>query len=126
MKKSVSMIIATLAFQVNTAVAQGPLDIFRSNSTKTRLEKNAPSLRNHLKERKVALEAWNAIPGSELQPVTLTANVTAKTVQVYVNFVSVSSIILAIAAMRMVDRIRVLIHLQRLRQSLLQIWLTVT
>ena len=78
MKKSVSMIIATLAFQVNTAVAQGPLDIFRSNSTKTRLEKNAPSLRNHLKERKVALEAWNAIPGSELQPVTLTANVTAK------------------------------------------------
>ena len=78
MKKSVSMIIATLAFQVNTVVAQGPLDIFRSNSTKTRLEKNAPSLRNHLKERKVALEAWNAIPGSELQPVTLTANVTAK------------------------------------------------
>lgn len=78
MKKSVSMIIAALAFQVNTAVAQGPLDIFRSNSTKTRLEKNAPSLRNHLKERKVALEAWNAIPGSELQPVTLTANVTAK------------------------------------------------
>ena len=78
MKKSVSMIIVTLAFQVNTAVAQGPLDIFRSNSTKTRLEKNAPSLRNHLKERKVALEAWNAIPGSELQPVTLTANVTAK------------------------------------------------
>ena len=78
MKKSVSMIIATLAFQVNTAVAQGPLDIFRSNSTKTQLEKNAPSLRNHLKERKVALEAWNAIPGSELQPVTLTANVTAK------------------------------------------------
>ena len=78
MKKSVSMIIVTLAFQVNTVVAQGPLDIFRSNSTKTRLEKNAPSLRNHLKERKVALEAWNAIPGSELQPVTLTANVTAK------------------------------------------------
>ena len=78
MKKSVSMIIATLAFQVNPAVAQGPLDIFRSNSTKTRLEKNAPSLRNHLKERKVALEAWNTIPGSELQPVTLTANVTAK------------------------------------------------
>lgn len=78
MKKSVSMIIVTLAFQVNTAVAQGPLDIFRSNSTKTRLEKNAPSLRNHLKERKVALEAWNAIPGSELQPITLTANVTAK------------------------------------------------
>ena len=78
MKKSVSMIIATLAFQVNTAVAQGPLDIFRSNSTKTQLEKNAPSLRNHLKERKVALEAWNTIPGSELQPVTLTANVTAK------------------------------------------------
>ena len=78
MKKSVSMIIVTLAFQVNTAVAQGPLDIFRSNSTKTRLEKNAPSLRNHLKERKVALEAWNTIPGSELQPVTLTANVTAK------------------------------------------------
>lgn len=78
MKKSVSMIIVTLAFQVNIAVAQGPLDIFRSNSTKTRLEKNAPSLRNHLKERKVALEAWNAIPGSELQPVTLTANVTAK------------------------------------------------
>ena len=78
--KTISRIIAiaTLAFNLNSVSAQGPLNIFKSGQQKAELEKNAPSLRKHLKERKVALEAWNAIPASELQPVTLTANVTAK------------------------------------------------
>ena len=78
--KTISRIIAiaTLAFNLNSVSAQGPLNIFKSGQQKTELEKNAPSLPKHLKERKVALEAWNAIPASELQPVTLTANVTAK------------------------------------------------
>ena len=76
--KRYSIIIAVLAVQLTSAVAQGPLDIFKNNATKQKLEQNAPSLRNHLKERKVALQAWNAISGDELQPVTLTANVTAK------------------------------------------------
>ena len=76
--KKYSIIIAALAVQITAATAQGPLDIFKSNATKQKLEKNAPSLRNHLKERKVALQAWNAISGNELQPVTLTANVVAK------------------------------------------------
>ena len=53
-------------------------NIFNNNATKQKLEQNAPSLRNHLKERKLALQAWNAISVEELQPVTLTANVTAK------------------------------------------------
>ena len=79
MNKSLIIIItAALAFQFSTSFAQGPLNIFKSSSQKAKLEKNAPSLRNHLKARKVALEAWNAIPASELQPVTLTANVVAK------------------------------------------------
>ena len=76
--KKYSIIIAALAVQITAATAQGPLDIFKNNATKQKLEKNAPSLRNHLKERKVALQAWNAISGNELQPVTLTANVVAK------------------------------------------------
>lgn len=67
-----------LTFSLSCAYAQGPQDIFKSNKQKAKLEKNAPSLRYHLTERKKALEAWNAIPASELQPVTLTANVTAK------------------------------------------------
>ena len=77
-KRTFVTFIAALALQQITAEAQGPLDVFKSNSKKTELEHNAPSLRKHLKERKVALKAWNSIPGNELQPVTLTANVTAK------------------------------------------------
>lgn len=69
--------IATLAFSAS-AQAQGPLDIFRSDATKQQLEQNAPSLRNHLKQRKVALEAWKAVSPRELKQVTVTANVTAK------------------------------------------------
>lgn len=70
--------LGLLSLSLSSAYAQGPQDIFKSNKQKAKLEKNAPSLRHHLKERKKALEAWNAIPASELQPVTLTANVTAK------------------------------------------------
>ena len=77
-KNQIVIITAALALQVSSALAQGPLNIFKSAQQKAKLEQNAPSLRNHLKERKVALEAWNAIPASDLQPVTLTANVTAK------------------------------------------------
>ena len=77
-KNQIIIITAALALQVSSALAQGPLNIFKSAQQKAKLEQNAPSLRNHLKERKVALEAWNAIPASDLQPVTLTANVTAK------------------------------------------------
>ena len=84
-KRTIVTFIAALALQQITAEAQGPLDVFKSNSKKTELEHNAPSLRKHLKERKVALKAWNSIPGNELQPVTLTANVTAKIVLVFVN-----------------------------------------
>ncbi|MBR4643955.1 MAG: OsmC family protein [Bacteroidaceae bacterium] len=76
MKKNILFIIAALSAQA--AAAQGPLDIFRSNDTKHQLELNAPSLRNHLKQRKSALEAWNALSAKDLKPVTLTANVTAK------------------------------------------------
>lgn len=70
--------LGLLSLSLSSAYAQGPQDIFKSDKQKSKLETNAPSLRHHLKERKKALEAWNAIPASELQPVTLTANVTAK------------------------------------------------
>lgn len=70
--------LGLLSLSLSSAYAQGPQDIFKSNKQKAKLEKNAPSLRHHLKERKKALEAWNALPANELQPVTLTANVTAK------------------------------------------------
>ena len=76
-KNKLSLIIATLAFSAS-AQAQGPLDIFRSDATKQQLEQNAPSLRSHLKQRKVALEAWKAISPRDLKQVTVTANVTAK------------------------------------------------
>lgn len=66
------------AFAAAPALAQGPLGVFRSAEKKAQLEQNAPSLRQHLKKRKAALEAWNAIPAKDLQTVTLTANVTAK------------------------------------------------
>ena len=78
MKKNLSsLIIAALAFSAS-AQAQGPLDIFRSDATKQKLEQNAPSLRNHLKQRKAALEAWKAVSPRDLKQVTVTANVTAK------------------------------------------------
>ena len=73
-----NMLLLALVLGSSSLHAQGVLDIFKNSDTKQKLEKNAPSLRNHLKERKVALQAWNAIPGSELQPVTVTANVVAK------------------------------------------------
>ena len=76
-KNKLSLMIATLAFSAS-AQAQGPLDIFRSDATKQQLEQNAPSLRSHLKQRKVALEAWKAISPRDLKQVTVTANVTAK------------------------------------------------
>ena len=76
-KNKLSLMIATLAFSAS-AQAQGPLDIFRSEATKQQLEQNAPSLRSHLKQRKVALEAWKAISPRDLKQVTVTANVTAK------------------------------------------------
>ncbi|MCR5068691.1 MAG: hypothetical protein K6A78_02665, partial [Prevotella sp.] len=79
MKKNKYIILAAaLALNASIANAQGVLGTFKSAKKQAILEKNAPSLRNHLKARKVALEAWNAIPASELQPVTLTANVVAK------------------------------------------------
>ena len=70
--------LGLLSLSLSSAYAQGPQDIFKSDKQKSKLETNAPSLRHHLKERKKALEAWNALPANELQPVTLTANVTAK------------------------------------------------
>lgn len=76
-KNKLSLMIATLAFSAS-AQAQGPLDIFRSNAIKQQLEQNAPSLRSHLKQRKVALEAWKAVSPRDLKQVTVTANVTAK------------------------------------------------
>lgn len=80
MKRTSKSVILTaaLALALSGANAQGVLGTFKSAKKQAILEKNAPSLRNHLKARKVALEAWNAIPASELQPVTLTANVVAK------------------------------------------------
>ena len=78
MKKSLSVILTlAVALSANTVQAQGVLGIFKSDK-KGQLEKNAPSLRQHLKERRGALLAWNAIPADELQPTTITANVTAK------------------------------------------------
>ena len=80
MKRTSKSVILTaaLALALSGANAQGVLGTFKSAKKQAILEKNAPSLRDHLKARKVALEAWNAIPASELQPVTLTANVVAK------------------------------------------------
>ena len=77
-KKTIITTIAALALTVGSAQAQGVLSTIKSAKKKATLEQNAPSLRNHLKARKAALEAWNAIPASELKPVTLTANVVAK------------------------------------------------
>ena len=77
-KRIITLGLVALTLHVGTASAQGPLGVFARGKKKAALEKNAPTLRQHLKERKTALEAWNAVPAADLQPVTLTANVTAK------------------------------------------------
>lgn len=78
MKKNIIALIIAALSVATVAQAQGPLDVFRSDATKQKLEQNAPSLRSHLKQRKVALEAWNALGAKDLKTVTLTANVVAK------------------------------------------------
>ena len=70
--------ITFAALTATAASAQGVQSIFTSSSKKAKLEKNAPTLRQHLKQRKAALQAWAAVPAEDLQEVTLTANVTAK------------------------------------------------
>ena len=69
---------AALALALSGVQAQGVNGVFTSAKKKTLLEKNAPTLREYLKIRKNSIEAWNALPASELKPVTLTANVVAK------------------------------------------------
>ena len=71
-------VLAALVLSIGSTNAQGVEGIFKSAKKKSVLAKNAPSLRQHLKERKTALEAWNAVPASDLKPVTLTADVVAK------------------------------------------------
>lgn len=71
-------VLAALVLSIGSAKAQGVEGIFKSAKKKSVLAKNAPSLRQHLKERKAAIEAWNAVPASDLKPVTLTADVVAK------------------------------------------------
>lgn len=78
MKRNILAFTIAALSVATAAQAQGPLDIFRSDATKQKLEQNAPSLRDHLKQRKVALEAWNALGAKDLKEVTLTANVVAK------------------------------------------------
>lgn len=70
--------LAALILSIGSANAQGVEGVFKSAKKKSVLAKNAPSLRQHLKERKAAIEVWNAVPASELKPVTLTADVVAK------------------------------------------------
>ena len=53
-------------------------EIFANRSVKARLEHNAPNLRDHLVQRRLALTDWYALPASELQPVNLKAVATAK------------------------------------------------
>ena len=79
MEKGKNIILGVaLALVAGNLHAQNVLDVFKSENTKHKLEQNAPSLRDHLKKRKVALEAWNALTDKELKPVTITANVVAK------------------------------------------------
>lgn len=79
MEKGKNIILSVaLALVAGNLHAQNVLDVFKSENTKHKLEQNAPSLRDHLKKRKVALEAWNALTDKELKPVTITANVVAK------------------------------------------------
>lgn len=76
--KKALTILAALILSIGSANAQGVEGVFKSAKKKSVLAKNAPSLRQHLKERKAAIEVWNAVPASELKPVTLTADVVAK------------------------------------------------
>ena len=76
--KKTLTILAALILSIGSANAQGVEGVFKSAKKKSVLAKNAPSLRQHLKERKAAIEVWNAVPASELKPVTLTADVVAK------------------------------------------------
>ena len=76
--KKTLTILAALILSIGSANAQGVEGVFKSAKKKSVLDKNAPSLRQHLKERKAAIEVWNAVPASELKPVTLTADVVAK------------------------------------------------
>ena len=76
--KKILTILAALILSIGSANAQGVEGVFKSAKKKSVLAKNAPSLRQHLKERKAAIEVWNAVPASELKPVTLTADVVAK------------------------------------------------
>ena len=76
--KKTLIILAALILSIGSANAQGVEGVFKSAKKKSVLAKNAPSLRQHLKERKAAIEVWNAVPASELKPVTLTADVVAK------------------------------------------------
>lgn len=76
--KKTLAILAALILSIGSANAQGVEGVFKSAKKKSVLAKNAPSLRQHLKERKAAIEVWNAVPASELKPVTLTADVVAK------------------------------------------------
>lgn len=76
--KKTLTILAALILSIGSANAQGVEGVFKSAKKKSVLAKNAPSLRQHLKERKAAIEVWNAVPASELKPITLTADVVAK------------------------------------------------
>ena len=76
--KKTLTILAALILSIGSANAQGVEGVFKSAKKKSVLAKNAPSLRQHLKERKAAIEVWNAVLASELKPVTLTADVVAK------------------------------------------------
>ena len=76
--KKTLTILAALILSIGSANAQGVEGVFKSAKKKSVLAKNAPSLRQHLKDRKAAIEVWNAVPASELKPVTLTADVVAK------------------------------------------------
>ena len=57
---------------------QGPQSVFVNPDTKTRLEQNAVTLREHLLHRRAALLQWLSLPASELQPVTLRVQAVAK------------------------------------------------
>lgn len=57
---------------------QGPQSVFVNADTKNRLSQSAFSLREHLLHRRAALLQWQALPASELQPVTLKVQAVAK------------------------------------------------
>lgn len=83
MNSKLTNIILGVAVSAFFGVTQGRAqnnvhEIFRSSSVKSSLEVNAPTLRNHLLKRRVALTDWWSVPSSELQPVELRAVATAK------------------------------------------------